>query len=212
MAGNIFDEFAEDWDQDPAKVERARQVALSIRERIPLDRNWEAMEFGCGTAHLSFFLRSELGHITLVDNSAGMLAVVKRKIAAAGAENMIPWLADLTTGKVPERRFDLIYTLMVLHHLPDPGAILPVFGSLLREGGWLCVAELEKGAVSFHSEDFEGHDGFSRPELLELVSKAGFEALRIDDCCRIRRERRGRIEEFNILLLTGRKAIGADPL
>ena len=41
-----------------------------------------ALDYGCGTGLLSFPLKDELGHITLNDNSAGMLEVVQEKILA----------------------------------------------------------------------------------------------------------------------------------
>lgn len=204
----IFDEVAEKWEKDPVRLERAARVAETIREKVPLDVHWEAMEFGCGTGQLSFFLREKLGHITLVDTSEGMLEVVRKKIAAAGAVNLTPLALDLTKGELPEKDFDLIYTLLALHHIPAPERLVPVFKNLLKKGGYLFIAELEKGETSFHGEDFPGHDGFTRKELTEMVSREGFENVGIDECFVIRRDLDGKIEEFNVLLLICRKSPG----
>ena len=76
-----FDAKAASWDEDPQKVERACAVARQIRCHVPLSREMKALEFGCGTGLLSFALKDDLGHITLVDNSPGMLDVLERKIA-----------------------------------------------------------------------------------------------------------------------------------
>jgi predicted TPR repeat methyltransferase len=62
-----FDARAETWDDDPAKVERARAVAEEIVARVPLSRTMRALEYGCGTGLLSFMLRERLGDITLAD-------------------------------------------------------------------------------------------------------------------------------------------------
>ncbi|NLC70271.1 MAG: class I SAM-dependent methyltransferase [Desulfuromonadaceae bacterium] len=205
----IFDEVAEKWDKDPIRQERAAKVAADMRRGVPLARAWRAMEFGCGTAQLSFYLHRELGHITLVDTSAGMLEVVKRKIAAAGSANMTPLLADLTKGKLPDGRFDLIYTMMALHHIPSPERVMAIFRNLLRKGGYLCIAELEKGETSFHGEDFEGHDGFTRRELEEMVVREGFEKVKIDTCFAMQRcDGKGNLQEFNVLLLICRRGEG----
>jgi ubiquinone/menaquinone biosynthesis C-methylase UbiE len=202
----LFDEVAEKWEKDPVRLDRSQKVADLIRRRVPLRSDWQALEFGCGTAQLSFFLRGELQHITLVDTSEGMLRVVRRKIAAAEAVNLTPLLADLTREQIPAGPFDLIYTMMVLHHLPAPEAIFPVFRTLLKPGGYLVVAELEKGQLSFHGEDFEGHDGFTRAELTAMAVQAGLAVERVEDCFGIRRETDGVVGDFNVVAMTCRRS------
>lgn len=76
-----FDSRARQWDANPLFVERAERVAKAIRARVPLDRSWHALDYGCGTGLLSFPLQDALGHITLQDSSAGMLEVLREKIA-----------------------------------------------------------------------------------------------------------------------------------
>lgn len=203
---NRFDEIAENWDDDPQKVERASAVARDIRRHVPLDAGMKALEFGCGTGLLSFALKDDLGHITLVDNSRGMVDVLKRKIASSGVKNMTPLLLDLTSGKNPGgETFDFIFTMMALHHIPRPENAMAALSGLLKERGWLAVAELEKGGTSFHGPDFEGHDGFSRGELSEMAAAGGFDVVRFSDCFVIRRDIGGTIENFNVFLLIGRK-------
>src|SRR5436190_144034 len=69
MTTTDFDARAETWDDDPAKVERARAVADEIIARVPLSRTMRALEYGCGTGLLSFMLRERVGDITLADVS-----------------------------------------------------------------------------------------------------------------------------------------------
>jgi ubiquinone/menaquinone biosynthesis C-methylase UbiE len=114
-----FDERAKDWDSDPDKVERARIVADAIRKAIPLSNNIKALEYGCGTGLLSFALQSNLGQITLADTSQGMLDVLLEKIANAEVTNMHPVQLDLETDVIPEERYDIIYSLMTMHHIHD---------------------------------------------------------------------------------------------
>ena len=203
---SLFDEVAQQWDRDPVRRQRALQVADSMRKGIPQDGTWRALEFGCGTAQLSFCLRHELAEITLVDTSEGMLDVARDKIAAAGVTHMRPLLADLTAGELPGGRFELIYSMMALHHLPAPEGISRFLGTCsTREGGTCASPNCEKGEVSFHGEDFPSHDGFAREELAGMVVREGFDSPLIDDCFVIRRDAAGQIEEFNVLLLICRK-------
>jgi ubiquinone/menaquinone biosynthesis C-methylase UbiE len=96
-----FDERAKDWDSDPKKVERARVVADEIRKTVPLSREMNAFEYGCGTGLLSFALQEDLGQITLADTSQGMLDVLAEKVSAAGVTNMHPVRLDLASIPCP---------------------------------------------------------------------------------------------------------------
>jgi ubiquinone/menaquinone biosynthesis C-methylase UbiE len=172
-----FDQQAAAWDADPVKIERARVVAQAIRDNLTLTPDLSALEYGCGTGLLSFALQPYLGHITLADSSSGMLTVLDQKIASGGIHNMTSMKVDFTTDPLPPARYQLIYNLMTLHHIPDTEAILKNFYMLLETPGYLCVADLEKEDGSFHGPDFPGHTGFDRDELSEKVLRAGFQKI-----------------------------------
>jgi ubiquinone/menaquinone biosynthesis C-methylase UbiE len=179
---NTFDARARDWDSDPAKVERAKAVAAVMQKEVLLSRQTTALEYGCGTGLLSFFLQPYLGPITLADSSEGMLSVLAGKIAAAGVKNMALLHLDLATDPLPAGRFDLVYSLMVLHHIPDTAQILQCFHALLNPGGRLCIADLDKEDGSFHTDPFNGHKGFDRHQLRRMLKQGGFSKIRFTDC------------------------------
>jgi len=179
-----FDSKAKNWDEVPGRAERANAVAAAIRAQVALSREMTALEYGCGTGLLSFALQGELGQITLADSSAGMLDVLKEKITRDGITNMSPLRLDLAVDPVPTARFDLVYTLMTLHHIPDTGKILGCFHTLLHPGGVLCISDLDKEDGSFHSHEpaFEGHNGFDRAELGLELERAGFTNVHFSTC------------------------------
>ena len=76
---NEFDEKAKTWDDNPDHAQRANTIAQASIEQLPYDPSFTAMEYGCGTGLLSFPLRERFRKITLIDNSAGMLEVLKKK-------------------------------------------------------------------------------------------------------------------------------------
>ncbi len=173
-----FDVKAQGWDEMPGRRKRALAVAGAIRREVKFTTGMSVLEYGCGTGLLSFALQPFPGQITLADNSTGMLEVVKEKIAASRAENMTPLLLDLSADPLPAQRFDLIYTLMVLHHILDTQDILNKFQALLKPGGLLCIADLDQEDGTFHSGEFHGHPGFDRHELTDRMVRAGFERIR----------------------------------
>lgn len=172
-----FDAKAKGWDEVPGRRERANAVAAAIREQVRLSVKMSALEYGCGTGLLSFALQPYLGKIILADSSAGMLEVVKEKIAASGVKNMSPLLLDLSRDPLSAQRFHFIYSLMTLHHIPNTADILQKFQALLEPGGILCIADLDKEDGTFHDQDHGEHHGFDREELRDMLIRAGFEKI-----------------------------------
>jgi ubiquinone/menaquinone biosynthesis C-methylase UbiE len=202
---DYFDQRAKDWDANPARVERARSVAQAIRKSVALTRKTSALEYGCGTGLLSFALHQDLGQITLADSSAGMLAVLREKIASAQVENLTPLLLDLASDPLPAERFDLLYTLMTLHHIPDTDSILASFHALLNSSGALCIADLDKEDGSFHGPGFDGHNGFDRAQLAENLAKIGFKNITSTIIYHVPKEVNGQPKTYPLFLLTAQK-------
>ncbi len=195
-----FDAKAKTWDADPVKQERALAVAAALRQRVPLARDWRALEYGCGTGLLSFALRAELGQITLADSSPGMLAVLAEKIAAAGLTHLHPLALDLLTDPPPAERHDLIYTLMTLHHVAAVDRLPRAFHDLPRPGGWLGIADLDRENGSFHGGGFAGHHGFDRTALRAQLADAGFGEADFSTCHLMKKTTDQGMREYPIFL------------
>ena len=203
---NEFDQKAAQWDARPVRVERAQAVAAGIRAALPLSPQLTALEYGCGTGLLSFALRPQLGHITLADSSTGMLAVLREKIAAANIWDMTPLQLDLSADPLPAERFQLIYTLMTLHHIPDTDRMLRAFYQLLDAPGHLCVADLDKEDGTFHEGEFHGHLGFDRDELDAKARQAGFQSIQFTTVFHMIKEVKGVGKDFPIFLMVAAKS------
>jgi ubiquinone/menaquinone biosynthesis C-methylase UbiE len=207
MTTSYFDERAKDWDANPARVERARDVAEAMRRQVSLTTKMSALEYGCGTGLLSFALQADLGQITLADSSQGMLDVLAEKINASGLNNMHPLRLDLSIDPLPAERFDITYSLMTLHHVPDAKGLLNKFHALLKPSGILCVADLDKEDGSFHTDDkSEVHKGFERAELQRWVENSGFTDVKFSTAY-VNKKKIDDVEKaFPVFLLTARKA------
>ncbi len=203
-----FDSKAREWDDNPVFVERGLKIAEAIRKAVPLHRHMNALDYGCGTGLLSFPLKDELGAILLADSSEGMLAVVAEKIAAQHAPNMTPMKLDLMADALPAQRFDLIYTSMTLHHVPDTDAILRIFHGLLNPGGTLCIADLDKEDGSFHGPEVDVHHGFDRADLSRRAARAGFNDMHFQTVFGIAKEHATGTRDYPVFLMTARRVGG----
>lgn len=200
-----FDSKARQWDENPVFVERARKIADGLRARVPLSRTMTALDYGSGSGLLSFPLKDELGRITLSDTSAGMLAVAREKIDAQGVENMTTLQADLSVAGLPDTRFDLIYSSMALHHIPDTDAILAAFHAHLNPGGWLGIADLDQEDGSFHGIEVDVHHGFDRDSLAARLGQAGFTRISFDTVFEIEKDQPEGKRAYPVFLMVARK-------
>ena len=200
-----FDQRARDWDNDPSKWARAEAVADGIRAAVPLRPEMTALEYGCGTGLLSFALHRDLGRITLADSSPGMLQVLSEKIGAAGIDTMTPIRLDLAIDPLPADRFALVCTMMTMHHVADVAAILRGFHALLADGGYLCIADLDREDGSFHGPGFDGHHGFERTHLAAMTVAAGFQPPLFATVFTMDKATDGVTRQYPVFLMTAQK-------
>ena len=170
---------------------------LVIRDRVRFERTMEIMDFGSGTGLLLERVAPLVAKICAVDTSPAMNAELAAKRGTLGCELEILEL-DLSRT-LPERCFDGIVSSMTLHHIEDIPALFRIFHGLLKDGGFIALADLETEDGSFHPDN-EGvhHFGFDRDELLNTARAAGFKNPRVTTASVLHKPH----GEFPVFLLT----------
>ena len=176
-----FDQKANDWDKNNVNIERAREIANQLLEIIPFRQGMKVMEFGAGTALLSFMLEDLFTSVTLIDNSVEMIRICNEKISQTKSNHIQALKIDLETEYF-ENKFDLIYTQMAFHHVSDIGKMVHTLHHLLYGGGMLAIADLYPEGGSFHGDGFTGHLGFDTVWLSTLLNQSGFENITFKEC------------------------------
>lgn len=202
-----FDEKAKDWDKDPKKVERARVFAEEILRFINKENLTKAIEFGSGTGLVSFQLKERFQAITLADSSPGMMAVLKEKIVNENITTMKTFLIDQSNDLNSLKGFDVIYTLLTLHHIKDIDNAFASFNSSLNKGGYVFIGDLITEDGSFHRNDpeFDGHNGFEREGLKTKLRENGFQPVIDKIFFTIERESENIMKKYPLFLIAAKK-------
>lgn len=199
-----FDAAAATWDDDPAKVQRAVDIAARITDELDLSDSWTVLDFGAGTGLLSVRLADAVAEIDMVDTSEGMLAVAEKR--RTEHPNLRTFRRDLIADGAPRGHYDLITASLSLHHVSDTDAILDIFARLLTPGGFVAIAEIGPDPTGkFHADhpEFDGHHGFDPDELGRELARRGFTDIRVTPCGTLVKQVDEQTLETPLHLLTG---------
>ena len=118
-----------------------QQVPRGDFEPFADDRTIDMLVAGCGTGQETLETARQFAgaRILAIDLSVASLAYARRKTIAAGVGNVEYAQADILNLTSINRRFDVIASVGVLHHLADPLAGWRALLSLLRPGGFMRI-------------------------------------------------------------------------
>ncbi|MDD5597685.1 MAG: class I SAM-dependent methyltransferase [Victivallaceae bacterium] len=205
----FFDLKAAQWDLNPDRLELHRKLAQAVSARLPLQKNWRCLDFGCGTGLMALLLSDKVGEITCLDASAGMIRELERKLNSPGMpRNINSRCAMLDENTFGKKSFDFLFTTLTLHHIGDVESLIKIFGGIIKNGGCIALIDLDQEDGSFHqnSEVNVPHNGFSRDYLETLLRAAGFENISSKTAAyHVRRKEDGTSRSYPLFLITGRK-------
>ena len=202
-----FDKEAAAWDEQPARVRLAKDIAAAIVRQVTITTDMDALDFGCGTGLLTLHLQPLVRSITGADSSRGMLDIFNAKIAELQLARTRTLLCDLDKGDSLSGRYDLVTSGMTLHHIREIAPLLAQFYTVMAPGGTLCLADLDLEEGQFHA-DSTGvfHNGFDRTALRASFIDAGFVEVEGVTAAEIEKPaRNGAMRRFSVFLMTGRK-------
>jgi SAM-dependent methyltransferase len=180
----LFDRIARDYVRkdltDSCRIAREQRLRQTLR---PVgDRVGHVLEVGCGGGFSARYLEGLYDSYTGVDYSEELIKYARHFNGGAGREFVCANVRDFDS----ERRFDVVFMVGVLHHMPEPALVLSGLRDLLAPRGVVVVNEPQRGnpAVSalrwmrkrvdpsYSADQVE----FSEPEICELFASAGLEA------------------------------------
>ena len=199
-----FNARAREWNLQPKYLQRTEALAEHIRDKIRLEKDsTEALDFGCGTGKLSILLAPYLKRITAVDGASAMIDELTSDLMAGGIGNVQAKTLDIEheIRLLRGQKFDLIYSMMVMHHIEKPGKVLQNIKSLLKPEGILCIIDLDKEDGSFHGgSDFIPHKGFERDKFKKVMERYGYFNVTLHTPHIIKRDNDGEVREYPLFM------------
>ena len=178
MSKDYFAHKSTAYDSNPSRADNVKNIAEGILEAIAYTNDQSIMDFGAGTGLLTAHIAPYVKKITTVDISPSMNEKMREKAPTLPCHIEVLH-ADLATENL-ERIFDGIISSMTIHHIEDVQKLFHTLYSLLRSGGSLAIADLEKEDGSFHEEDTGVfHFGFEYDTFLTYAKNAGFVELQM---------------------------------
>ncbi len=172
----FFESAAGQWD----KLRGDLFGAASHLQALPalLDERWTVGDLGCGTGQVASALAPFVARVIAVDRSGEMLQAARRRLRDLATVEVKR--GELEALPIADGELDAATLLLVLHHLPDPGAALSEAARVLKPGGRLLISDM----LPHDREEYRqqmGHVwlGFGDDQVRRMLEAAGFERVRI---------------------------------
>lgn len=172
----FFDRHARQWDDLARTLLPVPDYREQLLALVPEGRT--VVEVGLGTGGLLPALAAKAGNVIGVDHSPAMLDEARRRLALAGLAGIDLRLGEMTHLPLPDRAADCAVLNMVLHHAPDPPAVLAEIRRVLTPGGVLALADLVRHEREAAREQLADQWlGFEAQELTGWLKAAGFSGI-----------------------------------
>lgn len=104
------------------------------------DPRWVVGDLGCGTGQTSEAVAPFVERVVAVDRSSEMLQAAKRRLR--DQPNVDIRRGELEALPIAGEELDVAIMMLVLHHVPDPLAVLRETARVLRPGGRLVLCDM----------------------------------------------------------------------
>lgn len=142
--GNIdkdtVESFGEEWSAfdtfNENEIDNAGDNYFDLVPKELLNKNTLALDVGCGTGRWSYYLSKKVGTIECIDPSKAVLSASK---LLATKENVRISQASVDNIPFADNTFDLVFSLGVLHHVPDTRGAVKKCVEKVKQNGLILL-------------------------------------------------------------------------
>lgn len=169
----FFDRHARQWDDLARQLLPTPDYLEKLVDLVP--ESGPVLEVGIGTGRLIEMLRNRGCRVIGVDHSPAMLEEAGRFLRTGEEAGIGLRLGEMSHLPVSDSAVGTVVLNMVLHHAPDPPAVLAEGGRVLRPGGMIIIADLKKHSHEWVRDRLADQWlGFEEGDLSAWLGRAGF--------------------------------------
>ena len=183
-SARFWNRVAERYSQKPIADEAAYQRKLQVTREY-FRPEMAVLEFGCGTGSTAILHAPYVAHIRAIDMSSKMIEIAQSKADAQNVENVTFEQSTIEELNVPDRTFDAVLGLSILHLLQDKEEAIAKVYRMLKPGGifvtsTVCLGNTMKffkviGPIGEFLGLMPTVRVFTTRELEDSLTDAGFE-------------------------------------
>lgn len=161
----FFEHVASDWDTMRLAYYDER-VIDQLAQRTHINSQSTVVDVGTGTGFVAAGLAPNAGRVLGFDTSPEMLRVARSNLARLDVDNVELVESDLAQLPLPDGTVDAAVANMVLHHAPEPAAMIAEMARVTRPGGWVAVTDESEHTYEWmRSEHADVWLGFSEAQV-----------------------------------------------
>lgn len=172
-SASFFGRLGGEWDQVRRSLFGAKFTALALLGLLP--RNWVIADVGCGAGDAAELLAPHAEKVIGIDNSEAMLAAAAERLSGFGNIELVK--GDVSRLPLKARSVDACVSLLLLHHVDDPGAAIAQMARVLRRtrgGGVVLICDMVRHERAEYRHTMgHKHPGFSKETMLRFFQGAG---------------------------------------
>jgi ubiquinone/menaquinone biosynthesis C-methylase UbiE/DNA-binding transcriptional ArsR family regulator len=174
-----FESVAGDWERIRKSYFDDRVTSLAIEKLLP--RRLTIADVGCGTGTLSFELARFAQHVIGIDLSKEMLRRARALANERAIANVEFRQGDALKLPLSRTSVDAVFSVMVLHFLPEPERAIAELCRVTRAGGSVILVDLVQHNQTWMREQM-AHQwlGFDQPSIAEWFRLGGAESIDYD--------------------------------
>lgn len=169
----FFEKVSDHWDEMHQNFYDTN-VIEALAEHSALGATAHVVDVGSGTGFVAGGLAPRTGRVTGTDSSPAMLERARTNLDELGISNVELAEAPVEGLPLADGAADAAVANMVMHHAPDPAAMITEMARVVRSGGTVAVTdEVEHDHEWMRTDQADLWLGFSAEQVEGFFSAAG---------------------------------------
>lgn len=173
---SFFGRVAGAWDDVRSGLFGDKFTLQALAALLPAEAT--VADIGCGTGNVAELAAPFVKRVIAADFSPAMLAAARKRLA--GVENVEFVVGELPDLAIPDASADVVFCVLVLHHLADPAQSIRELARITRASGRVVIVDmLEHDRETYRHTMGHRWLGFAPAAVERMLKDAGLTKARV---------------------------------